>query len=74
MVVLNFLSVRYYGEAEVITANIKVLTFVGYVYLHCELSFLTESAFADSLSWVLFLILGVECVSESHDDDPCQTC
>jgi len=29
--VLNMLGVKYYGESEVITASLKVITLVGYV-------------------------------------------
>ena len=32
MLAINFVGVRWYGEAEVVTASIKVLTFVGYVF------------------------------------------
>ena len=29
--VLNMLGVKYYGESEVVTASLKVITLVGYV-------------------------------------------
>ena len=33
--VLNMLGVKYYGESEVITASLKVITLVGYVRENC---------------------------------------
>lgn len=34
----NFLPVRFYGETEVATASIKVITLIGWVGLHCPLT------------------------------------
>ncbi|WWC86560.1 uncharacterized protein L201_001437 [Kwoniella dendrophila CBS 6074] len=33
MIILNFFPVKYFGEAEVITASIKVITFLGLILL-----------------------------------------